>query len=70
MMIVEAPNPQPTSATRAPSRSLASTPSNDGIHELTRFITVMGLIEPLAAAEQTGIVLMPANALARAKRLG
>ena len=30
----------------------------------------MGLIETLAAYEQPGIVLMPANALARAKRLG
>ena len=36
-MIVDAPWPQPTSATRAPRCSLSSTPSSAGIQELTRF---------------------------------
>ena len=37
MMMVEAPHPQPKSATLAPSRSLASTPSKAGIHVSVRF---------------------------------
>jgi hypothetical protein len=36
MMIAEAPNPVPTSATRAPRTSRSSTPASDGIHALVR----------------------------------
>ena len=36
MMIVDAPWPQPTSATLAPAFSRASTPSSAGIQLLTR----------------------------------
>jgi hypothetical protein len=36
MMIVEAPSPQPTSATLAPDCSLSTTPSSAGSHALTR----------------------------------
>src|SRR5207302_1696629 len=36
MMIVDAPRPQPTSATLAPRSSFSFTPSSAGIHALTR----------------------------------
>ena len=36
MRIVEAPWPQPMSATRAPATSFASTPARAGSHVLTR----------------------------------
>ena len=37
MMTVEAPKPQPTSATLAPSRSFSTTPSRAGSQDCTRF---------------------------------
>ena len=42
MMIVDAPYPQPTSATFAPARSFASAPSRAGIHDWTRFAPYPG----------------------------
>ena len=42
MIIVGAPNPVPTSATRAPRTSRSSTPASDGIHWLVRLAMYRG----------------------------
>ena len=68
-MIVDAPWPQPTSATRPPASSLSSTPSSAGIHESTRLRVVAGAEEALGALEEVVVVLVPADALAGAERL-
>ena len=70
MMIVEAPWPQPMSATCAPARSFASTPSRAGIHAWIRLPMIRRAEEPLDAMEERVIVLVPADALAGAERLG
>ena len=64
MRIVEAPWPQPTSATFAPALELL-------LHALERrdplgdeVGLVAGAEEPLGAAEQAVVVLVPAHALA------
>ena len=70
MTIVEAPWPQPTSATLAPALSFASTPSSAGIQLGNEVGIVAGPEEALGAREQALRMLVPADALAGSKRLG
>jgi hypothetical protein len=64
MRIVDAPWPQPTSATVAPAVSFAVTPSRQPFgHQVG---AVAGSEEPLAAQVHVGVVLVPAPAAAGA----
>ena len=69
MMIVDAPWPQPTSATLAPRFELllhAVERRNPLAHEVR---AVAGPEEALGAAEQPAVVLVPAHPLAAPERL-
>ena len=68
--IVDAPCPQPTSATRAPSRSFASTPSSAGSQAADQVGAVAGAEEPLAPGEHVRRRAVPAEPVAGAERLG
>ena len=70
MRIVDAPCPQPMSATRAPAESFSTTPSSAGSHDVDEVREVAGSEEALGAREQVVMVLVPAEALARAEALG
>ena len=65
MMIVDAPCPQPMSATLAPRSSFSWTPSSAGIHSADEVGAVARPEEPLGAAEQALVVLVPAHPLRR-----
>ena len=69
MMTVEAPWPQPTSATLAPASSFAlhAVERRDPLRDQVG--PVAGPEEPLGAAEQAVVVLVPAHAVAAAERL-
>ena len=69
MRRVEAPLPQPTSATRAPASSFAFTRAamESRSHQIRG---VAGAKELLTTVENAVVVLMPAHSRARAKRLG
>ena len=69
MMIVEAPWPQPTSATFAPRSSFSTTPLERGHPFGDQVGPVAGAEEPLRAAEEAVVVLVPAHSLAGAERL-
>ena len=59
MITVEAPWPQPMSATLAPASSLATTPSRAGSHSATRWRFVAGAEEAFGAAEHARMVIAP-----------
>src|SRR5213076_3227130 len=67
--MVDAPWPQPTSATRAPAASFAATPSSADplAHQVGRIVRAE---EALRSLEEARVVLVPAHALAGAERLG
>ena len=70
MRTVEAPWPQPTSATVPPASSLPTTPSSAGSQVADQVRVVAGAEEPLAALEHVVGVLVPADARAGPRGLG
>lgn len=66
MTMVEAPWPQPTSATLPPDFSFASTPSSAGIQTVVRLALYPPPKERLGAEEEP-VMLVPADAIARAE---
>jgi hypothetical protein len=70
MMMVEAPWPQPTSATRAPRLELGLDAVQGRDPGLDQVGPVAGGEEHLAAVEDLGVLLVPADPGATAERLG
>ena len=68
MMIVEAPWPQPTSATRAPASSFSTTPSSAGSQLAHQVLAVAGAEEGLGSGEETVVVFVPGQARAAPER--
>ena len=66
---VEAPLPQPMSATRAPASSFSCTPVNAGIHALIRLADVARAKELFAAVKDAVLMLVPAHSLRRCEKL-
>jgi len=67
---VDAPRPQPTSATFSPlNRSLSTTPSRAGSHSCHQVGGVPGPEQPQHPGEQPVVVLLPAHARAGAERV-
>ncbi len=64
MSIVELPYPQPISATNAPVRSFASTPSSAGIQSRYQVRGVTVSEDAIGDRVESRIVLVPANAFA------